>query len=181
MQDPTFERLNTDRLVIRRFRALEAEVFASYRNDVEVSRYQDWKWPYSVLDAEKFITALQDRAPGAPGGWFQFAVTLPDSERLIGDVALGIGEGETRHAELGFTFSAGAQGQGYATEAVGAIVDYAFATLAMHRILARTDARDLPARRVLERLGFRQEGESERIRFKEDWATDLFFARLASE
>jgi len=182
MQDPTFERLTTERLVIRRFTVADADAFASYRSDEDVSRYQDWDCPYPVLDAETFIAAMQHRDPGAPDGWFQFAVTLSGPRSLIGDVALGVDRVEPRHAELGFTFAAGSQRQGYATEAVRAVVEYAFSTLAMHRVSSRTDTRNLRAQHLLERLGFRREGESrESIWFKGAWATDLIYAQLASE
>jgi aminoglycoside 6'-N-acetyltransferase len=82
---------------------------------------------------------------------------------------------------LAFTLAAAQQGHGYATEAVRAVVHYAFRQLAMHRVISRTDARNLPAQRLLERLGFRQEGEfRESTWFKGAWSTDLLCAQLES-
>jgi RimJ/RimL family protein N-acetyltransferase len=119
---------------------------------------------------------------GTPGTWFQFAVDLASSGTLIGDVALRTSSTDGRLAELGFTFARDHQGQGYATEAVGAVVQYGFQKLEMHRLCSRTDARNLRARRLLERLGFRREGElRECIWFKGAWATDLMYAHLASD
>ena len=120
--------------------------------------------------------------PGAPGTWFQFAVSLPTPATLIGDVALRTSRTDPRQAELGFTFATASQGQGYATEAVRAVVEYAFGHLAMHRVCSRTDVRNLRARRLLERAGFRLEGElRESTWFKGAWATDLLYAQLESE
>jgi aminoglycoside 6'-N-acetyltransferase len=182
MEDPSFEHLKSRRLVIRRFVSGDAEAFASYRSDAEVARYQDWECPYPLGEARKFITSLHHLAPGTPGTWFQFAVSLAPSGSLIGDAALRTSRADARQAELGFTFAAAHQNQGYATEAVRAVVEYAFLKLAMHRVYSRTDARNLRAQRLLERLGFRREGElRESIWFKGAWATDLLYAQLESE
>jgi aminoglycoside 6'-N-acetyltransferase len=182
MEDPQFDYFTSRRLVIRRFGSGDAEAFASYRSDADVARYQDWECPFPLSEAKDFIASLYHLAPGIPGTWFQFAVNLASSGALIGDVALRTSEADGRQAELGFTFAAVHQGQGYATEAVRAVVQYAFETLAMHRVFSRTDARNLRAQRLLERLGFRREGElRESTWFKGAWATDLLYAHLESE
>ena len=62
------------------------------------------------------------------------------------------------------------------------MTQYAFVELAMHRVISRTDARNLRAQRLLERLGFRREGElRESVWFKGAWATDVLYAQLESE
>ncbi len=180
--DPSFERFTSTRLVIRRFSVADAEALASYRSDLEVARYQDWVCPYPVSEARQFIASLHQLAPGTPGTWFQFAVSLTPSGLLIGDVALRTSRADARQGEIGFTFAAAHQGQGYATEAVRAVTQYAFVELVMHRVISRTDARNLRAQRLLERLGFRREGElRESVWFKGAWATDLVYAQLESE
>jgi RimJ/RimL family protein N-acetyltransferase len=182
VEDRSFERLATARLTIRRFGPADAQPFAAYRSDPEVARYQAWESPYLVHEAEKFISASAGLVPGKPGTWFQFAVALTTSGTLIGDVALRTRRGDPRQAELGFTFAATHQRQGYATEAVAAVVEYAFARLAMHRLLSMTDARNLPAQRLLERLAFRREGElRENTWFKGAWATEILYAKLECE
>jgi RimJ/RimL family protein N-acetyltransferase len=182
MEDPSFEHFPSGRLIIRRFASGDAEAFASYRSDPEVARYQDWESPYRLSEAKKFIATLQHLAPGTPGTWFQFAVSLASSGTLIGDTALRTTRADASQAELGFTFAAAYQGQGYATEAVRAVVQYGFMKLGMHRMFSQTDARNLRAQRLLERLGFRREGElRESIWFKGAWATELVYAQFESE
>jgi aminoglycoside 6'-N-acetyltransferase len=182
MEDPSFECLTSTRLIIRRFAAGDAEALASYRGDSEVARYQDWEFPYPLSEATNFIAMLDHLAPGRPGTWFQFAVTLASSGALIGDVALRTDPVDASQAELGFTFAVAHQGHGYATEAVQTVVQYGFVGLAIHRVFAQTDVRNLPAQRLLERLGFRKEGElRDSIWFKGAWATDILYAQLESE
>jgi len=182
MEDRSFEHFNSKRLVIRRFVSGDAEALASYRSDPEVARYQYWDCPCPLREAKELIENLHHLAPGMPGTWFQFAVTLRSSSTLIGDVALHTSEADGRQAELGFTLAAAHQGQGYATEAVRAVVQYGFAKLAMHRVFSRTDVRNLRAQYILARLGFRLEGElRESTWFKGSWATELLYAQLEAE
>ena len=182
MEDASFEQLTSGRLVIRRFASGDAETLASYRSDAAVARYQDWECPYPVSDAREFIASLQRLAPGTPGTWFQFAVVLASSGVLVGDVGLHAADDDGRQGELGFTFATAHQGHGYATEAVRAVVQFAFEKLLMHRVFSRTDARNVQAQRLLERLGFRREGElRESAWFKDAWATEFIYAQLESE
>lgn len=182
MQDAAFERLATARLVVRRFAAADASALAVYRSDPAVARYQAWDCPYPLEDARKFVASLEGLAPGTPGTWFQFAVALAGTGSLVGDVALRTSRSDPRQAEVGFTVASAHQRKGYAAEAVAAVLDYAFGRLAMQRVFSITDARNLRAQRLLERLGLRREVEfSDSTWFKGEWAREVLYAKLASE
>jgi RimJ/RimL family protein N-acetyltransferase len=71
----TVSRLDSERLVLRRFAGSDLAPFLSYRNDPEVARYRFWN-SYSEQEALAFISAMKSAEPGDPGGWFQFAVAL---------------------------------------------------------------------------------------------------------
>ncbi len=181
MPDASFDTLSSERLLIRRFEAGDAGALAAYRSDPEVARYQSWE-SCEQVEAQRFIASLTGLEPGTPGEWFQFAVTLAPGRQLIGDCALQCLEHDPRQAELGFTFATAHQGQGFAAEAVGRVVGYAFATLGLHRIFALTDERNHPAKRLLERLGFRCEGRLEQSAwYKGEWVSEFLYARLRAE
>ena len=182
MRDPSFETLTSERLVLRRFVPADAEALAAYRSDPEVARLQGWEAPYSVDEAARFIESLRELAPGTPGTWFQFAVSLAPGDAPIGDCALRTLADEPRQAELGFTFATAHQGRGYASEAVQRVLDYAFGVLAMHRVFSLTDVRNERAARLLERVGFRREGRLVDSSWsKGEWISELLYARTASE
>jgi aminoglycoside 6'-N-acetyltransferase len=182
VQDPSFARITTPRLEVRRFAAGDAKAFAAYRSEPEVARYQAWECPYPLAEAERFVSSFESLAPGTPGTWFQFAVGLAGSGALVGDVALRTSRSDPNQAELGFTFASAHQGQGLAAEAVAAVLGYAFSGLAMSRVFSITDARNEPAQRLLERLRFRREiAFREPTWFKGAWASEVLYAKLASE
>jgi RimJ/RimL family protein N-acetyltransferase len=63
-----------------------------------------------------------------------------------------------RSASVGYCLSDRAWGQGFATEAGGALLGWAFDTLDLNRVQAETDTRNVASARVLEKLGFVREG-----------------------
>ena len=152
--DPTFTMIETERLVLRRFRPDDATAFAAYRGKPAVARYQSWDETYSVADAERMIASLAEIHPGEPGEWFQFAVADRTTDALVGDCGLHVDGGDPGRAEIGYTLAPVHQGRGFATEAVDALVGYAFGTLGIERIQATADERNAPSIRVVEGLGF---------------------------
>jgi RimJ/RimL family protein N-acetyltransferase len=182
MATDAFPSLRTPRLCLRRFRDSDAAPFARYRSAPEVARYQGWTAPYSVDDARKFVTAMATAEPGVPGEWFQIAVALAGDSSLVGDCAFAPLAHEPRTVEIGFTIAPDHQGQGYATEAVLALLRYLLGTLEKHRVTASCDPRNVPSRKVLEAVGMRQEGHLiESTWSKGEWTDDLVFALLRRE
>ena len=154
-RDPAFTSIETERLELRRFEWDDVEAFAAYRGDPDVARYQSWQ-DYTRADAEAFVAEMLGTDPGIPGEWFQFAIAERATGLLLGDCALVLDAGDPPAAEIGYTLDPGARGRGFATEAVGALIDYAFDRHGAARIRAVTDARNAPSIAVAERLGMRR-------------------------
>jgi [ribosomal protein S5]-alanine N-acetyltransferase len=79
-------------------------------------------------------------------------------DRIIGTFTLSSLSLAHRRAEIGYTLARAAWGRGLAGEAVGRGLAYAFDELALHRVEADVDPRNLRSLALLERLGFRREG-----------------------
>ena len=94
---------------------------------------------------------------------------------------MGVNLHENRmQAEIGFTLASERQGQGYATEAVSAVLQGLFERRGLHRVSAECDARNSSSARLLERVGFRQEGRRPDFTWiKGEWTDDLLFGLLA--
>jgi RimJ/RimL family protein N-acetyltransferase len=151
--DTGFERIVTDRLVLRRSRSEDAEEISAYRSDPDVHRQQGWE----RTDPDGVRTDIEEmagRIPGEPGGWVQF--TLEDGDgRLVGDVGISPADGEPGVLKVGYTVAPAFQGRGYATEAIGALVEYAFDTLHADVVRAYASADNAPSIRVAEKVGLR--------------------------
>jgi RimJ/RimL family protein N-acetyltransferase len=151
-RDPDFQPLQTERLVLRRSVPEDAETIAAYRSDPEVGRYQGWE----RTDADGIradIEQMRARAPGDPG-WVQLSVLERDTGRLVGDVGLSpAGDQEPDVVKLGYTVDPAFQGRGYATEAIRALIDYAFDVLDADVVRAYASAENAPSIRVAEKSG----------------------------
>ena len=166
--DTDFQRLVTERLVLRRSVPEEAGAIAAYRSDPDVYRYQGW----DRTDEEGIRAAIEEmagRAPGEPGGWVQLSVDERESGRLVGDIGLAPTEDEPGVIEIGYTIAPAFQGRGYASEAVGALVAYAFDALGAHVVRAYASPENLPSIRVAEKAGLRLVERFERSDGDETW------------
>lgn len=144
--------LTTNRLVIRRFGAADLDAFHGYRNDPEVARYQGWTVPYPRDHARSLIDEMVAVELFGRGVWTQLAVERQDLGGLIGDVGVRV-EPDESTVELGVTFSAPAQGAGYATEALGAIVEHLLGVQEFERVIAVAHQDHRRVHRLLERVG----------------------------
>jgi RimJ/RimL family protein N-acetyltransferase len=116
------------------------------------------------------------------GDLLELAVVRRQDDLLLGDVLLGLRSVEHETVEVGYIFAPEYGGQGYATEAVRALLDLAFEDLGARRVVARVDARNAPSRRLLERLGLRLEAHLvENEWFKGELSSEVDYAVLARE
>jgi aminoglycoside 6'-N-acetyltransferase len=174
--DADFEPLVTERLLLRRSRPEDAEAISAYRSDPEVHRYQGW----DRTDAEGVraeIVEMTGRAPGEPGGWIQFSVDERETGGLVGDIGISPADGEPGVIKIGYTMSPAFQGRGYATEAVGALIDYAFDTLGADIVRAYASAENIASIRVAEKVGMRLMERYERQHGDEMWSGVRFEMR----
>lgn len=110
------------------------------------------------------------------------AAILRDTGELVADISLWCVSEAHAQAELGFVVHPAHQRKGYATEAARPMLDFAFDTMHMHRVVGRTEARNVASARVFEKLGMRYEAhlvENEWV--KGEWQSELVYAVLATE
>jgi RimJ/RimL family protein N-acetyltransferase len=144
----------TARLSFRRPAASDAqEIFDAYASDPEVTRFVGWPL-HRTLDATREFLAFSDadweRWPAGPYLLFE-----RDGGRLVGGTGFSF-EAPWR-AMTGYVLARHAWGQGYATEALRAIVDLA-PQLGVVRLYAVCHAGHQPSWRVLEKCGLAREG-----------------------
>ncbi len=165
------------RLIARRFEARDLAALAAMRADPDVASFQSWE-NFTPAEAGEFLAWVTARNPGDPG-WFQFALEHRETAAFIGDCGLRIMESDNRLAQIGYTIARAHWNAGFATEAVTALLAYAFSTFALHRIAASVDPRNAASCRVLEKAGFHKEGHfAESEWFKGEWADDAVYGLL---
>jgi RimJ/RimL family protein N-acetyltransferase len=142
--------LETERLVLRAPRHEDASAIALIANDRRIAENTARvPHPYGPADAERFISAANT------DGTTSFLMTLAD-ETVLG--VCGITHGDRPGPELGYWLGSRFWNRGYATEAVRALIDFAFTDLEHESLQAGARVTNPASRRVLEKCGFQWTG-----------------------
>ncbi|NIF39023.1 GNAT family N-acetyltransferase [Enterobacter sp. Tr-810] len=134
----------------------------------------------SVADIrEAFVSRL---APWTPGSahWLCLVVRDTASQTPLG--VTGYIHREDDCAEVGFLFAPSAQGKGYGFESLQALCEFAFNQGGIRRLTATVTAGNIASRALLEKTGFRLEGELRESYFLSGrWHNDWLFGLLKHE
>jgi RimJ/RimL family protein N-acetyltransferase len=137
--------LETERLVLRAPRLEDAKAVAQLANDRRIAENTARiPHPYTLVDAEKFIASV-NRSDD------EIAFLITREKVVLGACGIRMSE---REPDLGYWLGVPFWGHGYATEAVRAVIDHAFADLDFEALGAGTRVTNPASRRVLEKCGF---------------------------
>lgn len=174
-------KLNTERLILRNFSKNDWKDLYEYLSVPSVAEYE----PYDIFNEEE---CKKEAAKRSEKDNF-IAVCLKDSGKLIGNIYFIQSEPKELMAwEIGYVFNPRFYGNGYATEACFAVLDYGFRNLGVLRTVAMCNPLNVRSWRLLERLNMRREGHLKKnIFFKRDsqgsplWNDTYEYAILCEE
>jgi RimJ/RimL family protein N-acetyltransferase len=151
-----YPEIYTNRLHLRGFQPEEGMVVRSLAGDQRIAQAcLNIPHPYGVGMAETWISCHQE--------WYEegiqivFAITRKEDGWIIGAIGMEI-ETEHNRGEMGYWIGIPFWGHGYATEAVKAMLTYAFDSLHLNRVTASYFKRNPASGRVLEKCGLQYEG-----------------------
>jgi len=150
-QDKPVE-LPTVRLLLRPFELTDVDDVWAYASDSEVARYRPLPDPYTRNDATEFVHR-QMRTDWSRNP--EFAIVY--GQQVVGGTSLHVNP-EHETGELGYLLGRCWWGQGLATEAARALVDWGFRHFRLHKVYARAHVDNTRSWRVMERLGMTREG-----------------------
>ncbi len=149
--------LTTARLRLRAVHpARDAAGMLRLLGDPEVTRYSNAPRCTTLAEAQAALEQLPQRFVAKE--MIRWAIQPLGHGQAIGTVGLVRVNHEHRRGELGYDLARCCWGQGVAPEAAAAVVTYGFAVMGLHRIEAGVVVGNDASVRVLEKLGFREEG-----------------------
>jgi RimJ/RimL family protein N-acetyltransferase len=177
------EPLRTARLLIRTMALADVDDIHAYQSREDVCRYLPYLPRTRDEVVEKVTKFSAATAITAEDDFWQLAIErLDEPGRVIGDVYFSLRSTANASGEVGWTLHPSYEGQGFMTEAAGAIVEIAFAGIGLHRVIARIDPRNAASAALCRRLGMREEARFiEDIWFKGEWGDTTIFAVLDRE
>ena len=148
--------IETERLYLRQWQASDFAVFAEINADPEVMKY----FPKLLTPKVSDIIASKCQQLIANQGWGLWAVSLKDSTKTYDDFIGFVGLNDT-HADMSFAPAVEIAwrlhkdywGQGYATEAARAALNFAFTELSLDEVVSFTAVINQRSQLIMERIG----------------------------
>lgn len=176
------EPIGTERLLLRPLAAADLDAVHAYQGRDDVAAFQGFE-PRSRAEVADWIARnAAARRLERDGDHVQPAVVRRRDGAVIGDLYLTLRSAAEATAELGWTLHPDAQGEGYATEGVRALLGVVFDRMLLHRAVAEVDPANAASIALCRRLGMREEGRFvQDVWFKGAWADTVVFAILDEE
>ena len=147
-------RITTERLVLRPLEKADLARLVTLVNSWNVARMLSRvPFPYDDADGERFLVFLAANPQ-------EQTFAINDAAGLVG--CIGLHPDDAGGIELGYWLGEPYWGRGYATEAGHALIRYGFETLRPDILTSGHFVENLASSRVLQKLGFRYTGDSER-------------------
>jgi RimJ/RimL family protein N-acetyltransferase len=144
--------LHTKRCVLRPWKDSDLAPWCEMNADADVRRY----FPSVLTHEQARGEAQRCRDAIAQRGWGMWALEAPGAFAFAGFVGLAVPHYDAPWipaVEIGWRLPRAAWGQGFATEAAQAALDFGFARLGLGEIVAIAVPSNAPSLRVMDRLG----------------------------
>ena len=125
--------LATQRLILRDFVLDDWPAVLTYQQDPRYLRFYPWS-ERGEDDVRAFVGMFLEQQTERPRRRFQLAVTRRQDGRLIGNCGIRRKLDNDWEADIGYELAPDSWGQGYATEAAAAMVNFGFRVLGLHRV-----------------------------------------------
>ena len=152
------QRLETNRLILRRFEITDAQ--AMYRNwasDEEVTKYLTWP-PHTSVEVSRAV--LEDWIERyADDNYYNWAIVLKEyGGEPIGNIAVVELREDVSMAHIGYCLGRNRWHNGIMSEALKAVMDFLFDIADFNRIESRHDPRNPNSGKVMLKCGMKYEG-----------------------
>lgn len=151
------KRLETDRLVLRRFVPGDAaDMYRNWASDPEVTKFLTWP-THSSVEVSQFI--VQDWIGRYDSDTFyNWAIELKETQEVIGNISVVKLNEETEAADIGYCIGRNWWGKGITPEALGEVMAFLFDEVELNRVAACHDSNNPKSGRVMEKAGMKYEG-----------------------
>jgi len=156
LYDDEIKTITTKRLKLRLFQKSDAADVTTLCNNYNIYKNTLYlPYPYSIDDALSWIEHHLDNFNA--NKTYEFAIIDKERGELFGAIALTNNQ-KFKNGEIAYWIGEEFWGNGYATEAAQAILQFAFDEKKYHKVFARYFNSNPASGRVMRKLGMKQEG-----------------------
>lgn len=150
-----FPRMESDRLVFRRFKKRDAPDLFAIRSDPEVMRYMDVLPHNDELESLKMIKKIKKGYEKKES--INWAIQEKDNPEMIGYFGFWRLMKKDCRGEIGIALKKEHWRKGIMTETFKVMLDFAFNKFQLHSIEANVNEENTPSINLIEKFGFRKE------------------------
>ncbi|MCG3089695.1 GNAT family N-acetyltransferase [Sporosarcina cyprini] len=151
-----FPSMTTDRLDLVQIEMKHAEALFTNFSNPEVVKYYGMEVMTDLSQAERLVSQFEDMQQGKRG--LRWGIVVRKENRFVGTIGLNQLSKGMRRAEIGFEIHPDFWQTGITSEALQAVLRYAFEELNLHRMGAVTFLDNVASIGLLKKHGFQQEG-----------------------
>ncbi len=151
-----FPVLKTARLTLRQVRPSDAPALFTIFSDPKVTRYYDQPTFTELAQAEGLAARMQQRF--AEKRTVRWAIIRQGNDQLLGTCGYAEWKRHFRCAAVGYELAPAEWGQGIMTEALTAVLTFGFTQMQLNRVEAYVMTGNAASMRLLQKLGFQEEG-----------------------
>lgn len=172
-----FPTLETDRLILRELTKEDAEgIFACFSNEA-VTRFYGQETLQEIEEAEQFIEFFSKNYHEKRG--IRWGIERKGVQGIIGTIGFNAWLPKHKRAEIGYEIHPKYWRQGYTSEAVSEVLSYGFGVMELTRIGAIVFLENEASNKLLQKLGFHQEGILKNYMYQNGMAHDTYiYSRL---
>ncbi|MGJ7922083.1 GNAT family N-acetyltransferase [Neobacillus sp. LXY-4] len=149
--------IETDRLLLRRFTLEDAsDMFKNWINDKEVQSNYGEPVYESIESVVEFLNSWI--ASYSSNEFYRWAIILKEKNENIGQIAFCEMNVIHRFADVEYCISRFYQGEGYASEALSALISFTFEKTGLNRLQAFHRGRNIASGKVLQKSMMKYEG-----------------------
>lgn len=155
-------RIETARLLLTWPTAEQIDAYYTAINGTDIFDTILWDGPTGPQELHDWWAENTTRDPSDVRLSLEVAIIERTSGRYVGGAAMRPVDGDPAIIDIGYALAVDSHGKGYATEAIGALVDEAFGNRRAERIFGNAFVGNHASRRVMEKVGFVHEGTQRR-------------------
>jgi ribosomal-protein-alanine N-acetyltransferase len=149
--------IETDRLILRKFRLSDAEeMYNNWARDDDVTRYITWPTHKNIEETKKVVAEYVNDSQR--DDYYHWCIVLKETNEVVGSIGAFRLFEDLKLFEIGYSIGKRFWNKGITTEATKALIRFFFEEVGVNRVEARHDTKNPASGRVMAKAGMKFKG-----------------------
>lgn len=149
--------IETDRLILRKFRLSDAEeMYNNWARDDDVTRYITWPTHKNIEETKKVVAEYVNDSQR--DDYYHWCIVLKETNEVVGSIGAFRLFEDLKLFEIGYSIGKRFWNKGITTEATKALIRFFFEEVGVNRVEARHDTKNPASGRAMAKAGMKFEG-----------------------